>query len=97
MKPFLTLAETHPPDGSRFTLHGHDGECYSIEAHFCPAAATAEMILATAGEKANEKLSCSELRNPLSTSAWIYLSNHWKKPSASGDKLQRLKNALVPS
>jgi len=26
MKPFLTLAETHTPDGSRFTLHEHDGE-----------------------------------------------------------------------
>jgi hypothetical protein len=37
MKPFLTLAETHTPDGSRFTLHEHDGECYSVEAHFCPA------------------------------------------------------------
>jgi hypothetical protein len=37
MKTFLTLAETHTPDGSRFTLHEHDGECYSIEAHFCPA------------------------------------------------------------
>jgi hypothetical protein len=69
MKPFLTLAETHTPDGSRFTLHEHDGECYSVEAHFCPAgAATAEMISATAREKASKKLSCSELPNPLSRS-----------------------------
>jgi hypothetical protein len=37
MKTFLTLAETHTPVGSRFTLHEHDGECYSVEAHFCPA------------------------------------------------------------
>ena len=37
MKPFRTLAETHTPVGSRFTLHEHDGECYSVEAHFCPA------------------------------------------------------------
>ena len=44
MKTFLTLAETHTPDGSRFTLHEHDGECYSVEAHFCPRAATAEMM-----------------------------------------------------
>jgi hypothetical protein len=28
MKPFLTLAETHTPDGSRFTLHEHDGEYF---------------------------------------------------------------------
>jgi len=26
MKPFLTLAETHTPVGSRFTLHEHDSE-----------------------------------------------------------------------
>ena len=69
----------------------------ALKPTFALRAATAEMISATAGEKASEKLSCSELPNPLSTSAWIYLSNHWKKPSASGAKLQRLKNALVPS
>jgi hypothetical protein len=28
MKPFLTLAETHTPVGSRFTLHEHDGEYF---------------------------------------------------------------------
>jgi spermidine synthase len=28
MKPFRTLAETHTPDGSRFTLHEHDGEFF---------------------------------------------------------------------
>jgi len=28
MKPFRTLAETHTPDGSRFTLHEHDGEYF---------------------------------------------------------------------
>src|SRR5437879_13777762 len=43
---------------------------------------------ATAREKASEKLSCSELSNPLSTSAWIYLTTHWKKPSAYGPNLQ---------
>lgn len=26
MKPFRTLAETHTPDGSRFSLHEHDGD-----------------------------------------------------------------------
>ena len=26
MKPFRTLAETHRPDGSRFSLHQHDGD-----------------------------------------------------------------------
>lgn len=28
MKPFRTLAETRTPDGSRFTLHEHDGEYF---------------------------------------------------------------------
>lgn len=28
VKPFRTLAETRTPDGSRFTLHEHDGEYY---------------------------------------------------------------------
>ena len=28
LKPFRTLAETHTPDGSRFTLHEHDGEYF---------------------------------------------------------------------
>ena len=28
VKPFRTLAETHTPDGSRFTLHEHDGEYF---------------------------------------------------------------------
>lgn len=28
MKPFRTLGETHTPDGSRFTLHEHDGEFF---------------------------------------------------------------------
>ncbi len=28
MKPFRTLAKTHTPDGSRFTLHEHDGEYF---------------------------------------------------------------------
>jgi spermidine synthase len=28
MKPFRTLAETHTPDGSRLTLHEHDGEYF---------------------------------------------------------------------
>ena len=28
MKPFRTLAETRTPDGSRFTLHEHDGEFF---------------------------------------------------------------------
>ena len=37
MKTFLTLAETHTSVGSRFTLHEHDGECYSVETHFCRA------------------------------------------------------------
>jgi hypothetical protein len=41
MKTFLTLVETHTLDGSRFTLHEHGGECYSVGAHFCPAVATA--------------------------------------------------------
>ena len=26
MKPFRTLAETRTPDGSRFSLHEHDGD-----------------------------------------------------------------------
>lgn len=28
MKPFRNLAETHTPDGSRFSLHEHDGEFF---------------------------------------------------------------------
>ena len=28
MKPFRTLAETRTPDGSRFSLHEHDGEFF---------------------------------------------------------------------
>jgi spermidine synthase len=28
MKPFRTLAKTHTPDGSRLTLHEHDGEYF---------------------------------------------------------------------
>ena len=28
MKPFRNLAQTHTPDGSRFSLHEHDGEFF---------------------------------------------------------------------
>ncbi|MEA3207017.1 MAG: hypothetical protein QOE70_74 [Chthoniobacter sp.] len=49
MKPFRTLAQTHTPDGSRFTLHEHDGD-YFLKLNgrqlMSTTATTSELLLA---------------------------------------------------
>ena len=66
MKPFRTLAETRTPDGSRFTLHEHDGE-YFLKLNgrqlMSTTATTSELLLA--------ELPCRRLRGHASSCVLI--------------------------
>ncbi len=58
MKPFRNLAETRTPDGSRFTLHEHDGE-YFLKLNGRQLMSTTS----TASEMLLAQLPCKGLRN----------------------------------
>ncbi|MGC3990198.1 MAG: MnmC family methyltransferase [Chthoniobacteraceae bacterium] len=49
MKPYRTLAQTHTPDGSLFSLHEHDGEFflkYNLRQLMSTTSTTSELLLA---------------------------------------------------
>ena len=66
MKPFRTLAETRSPDGSRFTLHEHDGE-YFMKLNGRQLMSTT----ATASELLLAELPCRRLRGHASSCVLI--------------------------
>jgi len=66
VKPFRTLAETRTPDGSRFTLHEHDGDFFlklNGRQLMSTTATTSELLLA--------QLSCDGLRGRADTRVLI--------------------------
>lgn len=66
MKPFRNLAETRTPDGSRFSLHEHDGE-YFLKLNGRQLMSTT----ATASELLLAQLSCDGLRGRADTCVLI--------------------------
>ena len=66
VKPFRNLAETHTPDGSRFSLHEHDGEFF-LKLNGRQLMSTT----ATASELLLAQLSCDGLRGRADTCVLI--------------------------